>query len=113
MAFSIAPKLPSGKRLALQKFIHFDGEIEGLGIRETEYDVRTSPKLIMGGHEIAIPLSAKFREHIQNSEVMTEPDAGSVHIVDVMLLRKVVIYEVMKQKELKVMKKCSNRQNCG
>jgi hypothetical protein len=67
----------------------------------------------MDGHEIAIPLSVKFREHVQNSEAMTEPDAGSVHIVDVTLLRKVIIYEVMNQKQLKVMTKRSNRENCG
>jgi hypothetical protein len=55
-------------------------------------------KLIMDEHEITIPLSPKFHEHIQNSEMITGPDAGSVHIVDIMLLREVIIYEVMNQK---------------
>jgi hypothetical protein len=55
----------------------------------------------MEEHEIAIPLSAKFCEHIQNSEMITEADVGSVDLVDVMLLREAIIYEVMNQKQLK------------
>jgi hypothetical protein len=98
MAFSMGPKpVLIVKQLTLHK-LHCDTEIEGLVIAEIKYDVRTSPKLIMDDHEIAIRLSVKFSEHIQNSEMITEPDVVSVHIVDVMVLREVIIYEIMNQK---------------
>jgi hypothetical protein len=62
-------------------------------------------KSIMDGHEITISLSPKFCGHIQNSEVITGPEVGNVHIVDIMFLREVIICEVMNHKHLKVMKK--------
>jgi hypothetical protein len=52
----------------------------------------------MDEHEIAIPLSPKFCEHIHNSEMITGPEVGSVHIVDVMLPREVIIYGAMNAK---------------
>jgi hypothetical protein len=52
----------------------------------------------MDEHETAIPLSPKFCDHVQNSDIITGPEVGSVNIVDFMFLREVLIYEVMNLK---------------